>query len=116
MDQRSARTLTTNVRYLGPAMEKWLVQIGLKGRALEIAVKSCEDNLVDDLSVLRRLAKDERQFDKAFPQAVIRSMLLEALNSAEHAQIQDEAVTRTEEADDRYRYAVNVVSYTLIIG
>ena len=83
-------------------MEKWLAQIGLKGRALQIATSACADNLVDDLTNLRRLAKDEKEFDKAFPQAMIRSILSEALNSEEHAQIQEAAVTRKEKAGDRY--------------
>ena len=65
-------------------MEEWLAQIGLKGRALEIAVKSCEENLVDGLSVLASLEQDKENFKEAFPQAVIRSAISKALASEEH--------------------------------
>ena len=82
-------------------MDKWLAQIGLKGRALQSAVNSCEENFVDDLSVLHVLAEDEKQFEKAFPQAVIRTMILKALkeNTSDH---QTTEVTQEHETDNRY--------------
>ena len=74
-------------------MDEWLAQIGLKGRALESAVKSCEENFVDDVQTLQRLSKDKEQFKETFPQSVIRSVILEALTSDEHTQ---EEVKQTE--------------------
>ena len=88
-------------------MDQWLAQIGLKGRALQSARRSCEDNFVDDLSVLRDLIEDDKQFDKAFPQAVIRRTITKALNSDQHAKIEEtsgqtQATKGTHDADNRY--------------
>ena len=91
-------------------MDEWLAQIGLKGRALEIAVKSCEENLVDDLSVLASLEQDEKNFKEAFPQAVIRSAISKALASDEHKGEQPQVPMKTEakQTDERYfAYLVN---------
>ena len=94
-------------------MDKWLAQIGLKGRALRLAVEACEENLVDDLSLLQGLAKNEKQFDKAFPQAIIRAAILDALESDDHAEIQEDTNKGTvaagraqEEEGNRYACAV----------
>ena len=65
-------------------MDKWLAQIGLKGRALATAVRSSEENFVDDLVMLRKVAKDREQFNLCFPQAAIRTVILEALDKEEH--------------------------------
>ena len=60
-------------------MDKWLGSIGLKGRALQLATAACDDNLVEDISILQALADDEKQFNLCFPQAVVRSVILKAL-------------------------------------
>ena len=70
-------------------MDKWLDQIGLKGRALESAVKSCEDNFIDDLSLLASLEQDDKNFKEAFPQAIIRSAISKALASDWNAEIRE---------------------------
>ena len=82
-------------------MDKWLAQIGLKGRALQSAVNSCEENFVDDLSALRILSADEKQFKDVFPQGFIRTMILKALkeNTSDH---QKTDVTQEHETDNRY--------------
>ena len=66
-------------------MDRWLAQIGLKGRALESAVKSCEDNFVDDMSVLKDLVENR----DAFPQAVIRTAITKALEREDHTTINE---------------------------
>ena len=87
-------------------MDEWLAQIGLKGRALESAVKSCEENFVDDLSVLASLEQDKENFVLAFPQAVIRSAISKALASEEHkgekAQVPTPMKTEAKQTDKRY--------------
>ena len=82
-------------------MDKWLAQIGLKGRALQSAVKTCEENFVDDLSALRILSDDKEQFKDAFPQAFIRTMILNALKENTSDQ-QTTEVKQDDEADNRY--------------
>ena len=82
-------------------MDKWLAQIGLKGRALQIASKACEENVVEDLSLLNVLAKDDKQFEKAFPQAIIRTMILNALKENTSDQ-QTTEVKQEHETDNRY--------------
>ena len=88
-------------------MEKWLAQIGLKGRKLESAIQACEENFIDDVDELRGLSRNEKQFDKTFPQSTIRAAILDALASDAHAEIQKDTkgavVGRAqEEATDRY--------------
>ena len=82
-------------------MDEWLAQIGLKGRALQIASKACEDNLVDDLSALRILAADKEQFLLSFPQGFIRTMILKALKENTSDQ-QTTEVKQEHETDNRY--------------
>ena len=88
-------------------MDRWLAQIGLKGRALQSAIESCEANFVDDLSALKILAADDKQFLLAFPQAFIRTVMLNALASDEHKEVKEKATERTQintnnDADTRY--------------
>ena len=87
-------------------MDKWLAQIGLKGLALQSAVNSCEENFVNDLSALRILAADEKQFEKVFPQGFIRTMILKALkeNTSDHqaTEVKQEHETDNRYADDLY--------------
>ena len=97
-------------------MDRWLSQIGLKGRALQIATKACEDNLVEDLSGLNILAADENQFEKAFPQALLRTMILNALASDEHKEVKAKASERTQiktDNDTDTRYTEFFVQSTL---
>ena len=97
-------------------MEKWLAQVGLKGRALVSAIQACEENFVDDLGILRGLAGNREQFSLTFPQSVIRAAILDALDSDKHAEIQEGTNKGTvvgraqEEATDRY---VHVLLYTV---
>ena len=88
-------------------MDQWLAQIGLKGRALQSARRSCEDNFIDDLSTLRDVIEDRVEFMNAFPQAAIRRTITKALNSDQHAKIEEtsgqtQATKGTDGADNRY--------------
>ena len=92
-------------------MDQWLAQIGLKGRALQSARRSCEDNFIDDLSTLRDVIEDRVEFMNAFPQAVIRRTITKALNSDQHAKIEEtsgqtQAAKGTDDADNRYADAI----------
>ena len=89
-------------------MDKWLGKIGLKGRKLQSAVQSCEDNFIDDLDELRQLEKDRLEYEKTFPQSIVRSTISKALASEEHAQIrksetrQSRIKTQEQAAQKRY--------------
>ena len=88
-------------------MDRWLAQIGLKGRALQIATKACDDNLVDDLSALRALVDHKEQFKDVFPQGFLQVAILNALASDEHKEVKEKATERTQistnnDADTRY--------------
>ena len=79
-------------------MDEWLAQIGLKGRALASAIRSCEDNFVDDVSTLRGLAEgDKESFCDVFPQGVIRSAIRKALSGG-HTKAQEQPTEHTREA------------------
>ena len=62
---------------------------------------ACEENLVDDLNLLIVLAKDDKQFKDAFPQAIIRTMILNALKENTSDQ-QATEVKQEHETDNRY--------------
>ena len=88
-------------------MDQWLAQIGLDGRALLSARRSCEGKFSDDLSILRDLIEDRVEFMNAFPQAVIRRTITKALDSDQHAKIEEtsgqtQATKGTDGADNRY--------------
>ena len=83
-------------------MDKWLAQIGLKGRALQSAVNSCDENFVDDLSALRILADDKERFEKVFPQGFLQTMILKALAKQNTSDQQTTEVKQEHETDNRY--------------
>ena len=64
-------------------LAEWLEhRAGLKGKKLEGAVKMCEDNwleTVEDLRVLT-LEKNATQFKEVFPQGMLRTAILMALD------------------------------------
>ena len=63
-------------------LEDWLKdRAGLSGKKLEIALSGCETNLVESVEELRELADEdnEKQFEKVFPQGMLRTALLKAL-------------------------------------
>ena len=64
-------------------LAEWLeLRAGLKGKRLEGAVKMCEDNWLETVGELRELADEsnEKQFKEAFPQAMLRTAILMALD------------------------------------
>ena len=81
-------------------MEKWLAQIGLKGRKLESAIQAVEDNFIDDLGELRDLAENREQFNLTFPQSTIRSAILKALASDGTSQVEKKAIKQTDAKRD----------------
>ena len=65
-------------------LAEWLEhRAGLKGKKLEGAVKMCEDNWLETVGELRELADEsnEKQFNLAFPQAMLRTAILKALKA-----------------------------------
>ena len=85
-------------------MDKWLAQIGLEGRALQSAARSCEDNFVDSLDHLRILADDEKRFNTCFPQAMLQTVILKALADEKHKKVEATASEPTQaEAKDRQK-------------
>ena len=91
-------------------MDKWLAEIGLSGRALQSAIKSCDDNFVENLDQLRTLVEEAKeQFREIFPQGMIRAQIVKALASEEHNEIEEKAIEQTEAkiddaADSRYSF------------
>ena len=85
-------------------LEDWLRHAGLEGKKLQIAVDSCETNVVETVAELRSLAKDEKQFNLAFPQAMIRSVLLKALHETpedpKEAGVQETSHANTKTKED----------------
>ena len=64
-------------------VEDWLRQSGLSGKKLEHAVASAEENFVESIAELKALAADREQFNLVFPQGMIRSVILKALDGGE---------------------------------
>ena len=63
-------------------LESWLnSRAGLAGKKLQAAVSQCDDNFVESVSDLRRLAADKEQFMLVFPQGMIRTDILKALKT-----------------------------------
>ena len=88
------RICISHASHILTPMDRWLAQIGLKGRALQIATKACDDNLVDDLSALRALVDHKEQFKDVFPQGFLQVAILNALASDEHKEVKEkQAVT-----------------------
>ena len=64
-------------------LAEWLEhRAGLKGKKLEVALSVCESNMVETVGELRVLALDEneKQFEKTFPQSMLRTAILMALD------------------------------------
>ena len=75
-------------------LAEWLEhRAGLKGKKLEGAVKMCEDNwleTVEDLRILANLEANEGRFKETFPQTMLRTALLMALNENPRVQADEE--------------------------
>ena len=69
----------------------------MKGKKLEVALSGCKTNMVESIEELRELADEENkeEFEKAIPQAMIRTALLKALKK-------DPGVERQEKASDHF--------------
>ena len=74
-------------------LAEWLEhRAGLKGKKLEGAVKMCEDNWIEtvgDLRVLAKNEKNEKEFEKIFPQGMLRTAIRMALDEDPNEEMPD---------------------------
>ena len=64
-------------------LAEWLDRrAGLKGKKLEVALSVCESNMIETVGELRVLAleKNEKEFKETFPQSMLRTAILMALD------------------------------------
>ena len=65
-------------------LAEWLQhRAGLKGKKLEVALSVCDANMIETVGELRELADEsnEKQFNLAFSQAMLRTAILKALKA-----------------------------------
>ena len=61
----------------------FLSKAGLSGRRLEACLEICGTNWIETIEDLRRIASNATEFDKTFPQSVLRVAITEALANAD---------------------------------
>ena len=82
-------------------LEDWLKdRAGLSGKKLQVTLSGCEMNMVESVDELRELLDENDQFEKTFPQSMIRTALLKALKKDPHEQSGEEASGRIVQANE----------------
>ena len=67
----------------GQQISAFLSEGGLSGRRLEACLEVCGANWIETIDDLRRIASNTVEFDKTFPQSVLRVVITEALANAD---------------------------------